>query len=106
MKNFINKYLILLLIFSSVPNVYARDFINDQTKICGEYIYNIENFLTDRSIDLSTRSVRGWMRVLNSKEKLYYYGLSNCDKNDIKFLKVYIKETKTKQNKNYDRRLR
>lgn len=102
---FVKAFLILLLSVS-VPKMYGRDTVYDTSKLCKQEVINIEFFLHDMGIDLDTRSLKGWMRVLNNENRRRYYGLSNCSKYDIQALKTYIKFVKTEKNQSYDRRLK
>jgi len=88
MKKFIITILLLYMII--VPNIYADENAT------------FERVFRSNSLDLDAKSLKGWIRLFNSNEKLRDYDIYITDTERIEIIYV-IKKKYMKEKETYER---
>jgi len=77
MKNVIFLFLIITIL-------YSKDLNHFSVKYC-------KNILTANNLDEDSKSLKGWLRLFNSPEKLKYYDIYISEE-DRKLMIIYFRE--------------
>jgi hypothetical protein len=68
-----------------------------------EFDYNEVAYIIERNdLDIDSKSIKGWIRIFNSRDKIYDYGYDISDYEREMMIK-YFKELKNKKIKKYSR---
>jgi len=86
------RVLVILLMFCNVA-------VPKETQ---EYMYIKEELITalrDSGCDIEAKSIKGWIRIFNSDDRLEDYGIYISEKQRIIFLSYFKHKLEAKQNR-------